>query len=325
MPKVALVETKPSKTNFMREFDGLEFDQFQLCSDPNIKKVLKRDCDIDMNPDDYDWVILVGSDAMKYYTKLSSVTEYSGKRVEEKFLPIINPAMLAFKPEAKKVWESGKESILEYIKGEKEDVVIDESIAFGIQDTEKANEFIQAAIAEECGYIALDSETTGLYPRDGYMLGISLCYNGKCGAYIDTDCFDEETERLLQELFDKKTVVFHNAKFDMAFFEYHFHFRFPQFEDTMLLHYLIDENPGTHGLKQLTMRFTPYGDYEKPMYDWIDRYRKEHGILKDQFSWGDIPFDVMKTYAGMDALCTFLIYEKSVSYTHLTLPTILLV
>ena len=312
MPKVALVETKPSKTNFMREFDGLEFDQFQLCSDPNIKKVLKRDCDIDMNPEDYDWVILVGSDAMKYYTKLSSVTEYSGKRVEEKFLPIINPAMLAFKPEAKKVWESGKESILEYIKGEKEDVVIDESIAFGIQDTEKANEFIQAAIRHEYSYIALDSETTGLYPRDGYMLGISLCYDGKCGAYIDTDCFDEKTEILLQELFNKKTVIFHNAKFDMAFFEYHFHFNFPSFEDTMLLHYLIDENPGTHGLKQLTMKFTPYGDYEKPMYDWIDRYRKEHGILKDQFSWGDIPFDVMKTYAAMDALCTFLIYEKFV-------------
>ena len=118
--------------------------------------------------------------------------------------------------------------------------------------------------------------------------------------------------RLLQELFHKKSVVFHNAKFDMAFFEYHFHFEFPNFEDTMLLHYLIDENPGTHGLKQLTMRFTPYGDYEKPMYDWIDRYRKEHGILKDQFNWGDIPFDVMKTYAGMDALCTFLIYEKFV-------------
>ena len=310
MPKVALVETKPSKTRFSAEFDGLEFDQFQLCSDPNIKKVLKRDCDIDMNPDDYDWVILVGSDAMKYFTKLSSVTEYSGKKVEGKYLPIINPAMLAFKPEAKKVWESGKQSILEYIAGEKEDVVIDESIAFGIQDTEKANEFIQAALEHPCEYIALDSETTGLYPRDGYMLGISLCYDGVTGAYIDTDCFSERTEQLLRELFLKKTVVFHNAKFDMAFFEYHFHFEFPNFEDTMLLHYLIDENPGGHGLKQLTMKFTPYGDYEKPMYDWIDQYRKEHGILKDQFNWGDIPFDVMKTYAGMDALCTFLIYEK---------------
>ena len=312
MPKVALVETKPSKTRFSSEFDGLEFDQFQLCSDPTVKKVLKRDCDIDMNPDDYDWVILVGSDAMKYYTKMSSVTEYSGKKVDEKFLPIINPAMLAFKPEAKKVWEQGKQSILEYINDGKQDAVIDDSIAFGIQDTEEANEFIRAAIAEDCDYVALDSETTGLYPRDGYMLGISLSYNDKCGAYIDTDCFSSETERLLQQLFDKKTVIFHNAKFDMAFFEYHFHFKFPSFEDTMLLHYLIDENPGGHGLKPLSVKFTPYGDYEKPMYEWIDNYRKERGILKDQFNWGDIPFDVMKLYAGMDALCTFLLYEKFV-------------
>ena len=31
MPKVALVETKPSKTNFKAEFD-FDFDQFQLLS-----------------------------------------------------------------------------------------------------------------------------------------------------------------------------------------------------------------------------------------------------------------------------------------------------
>ena len=309
MPKVALVETKPSKTNFKTEFD-FDFDQFQLCSDASLKKVLKRDCDIDMNPDDYEWIVLVGSDAMKYYTKLSSVTEYSGKKVEGKFLPVINPAMLAFKPEARKTWEESVKSIHAHVAGEIEDVIIDSSIAFGIQDTEEANEFIRAAIKADGDVVALDSETTGLYPRDGYMLGISLSYDGKRGAYIDTNCFDYETERLLQELFNKKGVIFHNAKFDIAFFEYHFKFKFPRFEDTMLLHYLIDENPGGHGLKQLTMKFTPYGDYEKPMYDWIDQYRKEHGILKDQFSWDFIPFDVMKTYAGMDALCTFLIYQK---------------
>ena len=48
------------------------------------------------------------------------------------------------------------------------------------------------------------------------------------------------------------------------------------------------------------------------MYAWIDTYRKEHGILKSDFQWGAIPFDIMKLYAGMDALCTFLIYEKFV-------------
>jgi DNA polymerase I-like protein with 3'-5' exonuclease and polymerase domains len=313
MANVALIETKPSRTNFAREFEGaFEFDQYQLCSDPSIKKVLKRDCDIEIDTDKYDWVILVGSDALKYFTRINSVTEYSGKKVEKKFLPVINPAMLAFKPEARRTWEDSKASIIGYIRGEIEDAVIDDSIAFGIQDTEKANEFIRSAIEYPCDYVALDSETTGLYPRDGHMLGISLCYNGTNGAYIDTDCFDDTTEELLQELFNKKAVIFHNAKFDMAFFEYHFNFNFPKFEDTMLLHYLIDENPGTHGLKQLAMKYTPYGDYEKPMYDWIDQYRKEQGILKGDFQWGWIPFDVMKTYAAMDAVVTFMVFEKFV-------------
>ena len=313
MAKVALVETKPSRTDFRREFEGaFEFDQYQLCSDPKIKKVLKRDCDIDLDTSLYDWIVLVGSDALKYYTKINSVTEYSGKKVEEKFLPVINPAMLTFKPEARKTWDDSKENIIKYIKGEIQDVIIDESIAFGINDTEECNTFIQAAIDHEGEYISLDSETTGLYPRDGYMLGISLCYDGKAGAYINTEVFDETTEDLLRKLFKNKIVVFHNAKFDMAFFEYHFNFEFPRFEDTMLLHYLIDENPGGHGLKQLSIKFTPYGDYEKPMYDWMDQYRKEHGILKNDFQWSSIPFEVMKTYAAMDALCTFLLYEKFV-------------
>ena len=311
MARVALIETKPSRTNYSKEFDNaFDFEQFQLCSDPTIKKVLKRDCDLDIDTSLYDWIILVGSEALKYFTKITSVTEYSGKLVEDKFLPVINPSMLAFKPEARKTWEDSKTNIIQYISGEKVDAVIDDSIAFGIQDTETANEFLRKAIAHDNEYIALDSETTGLYPRDGYMLGISLCYDGSTAAYLDTSVFDETTEDLMRELFAKKTVVFHNAKFDIAFFEYHFDVKFPNFEDTMLLHYLIDENPGTHGLKQLAIKYTDYGDYEKPMYDWIDQYRKENKVLKNDFCWEWIPFDVMKVYAAMDALVTFIIFEK---------------
>ena len=309
-PKVALVETKLSPTNFKQEFDHeFEFDQYQLCSDPSIKKVLTRHCDIKIDIDAYDWIILVGSNALEHFTKIKHITTYSGKVVDGKFLPIINPVMLAFNPAAKKSWDTAKNSIIAYISGEVKSVVIDDSVAFGIQDTNEANKFIQEAIDAPKPYIALDSETTGLYPRDGYVLGLSLAYDDKKGAYIDTECFDEETERLLQELFDKKIVIFHNAKFDLAFFEYHFNFRFPRFEDTMLLHYLIDENPGGHGLKELALKHTPYGDYEKEMYAWIDKYRKERGIKKDEFNWGMIPFDIMKLYAGMDALCTFLLFE----------------
>ena len=45
-------------------------------------------------------------------------------------------------------------------------------------------------------------------------------------------------------------------------------------------------------------------------HDWIDNYRKEHRILKNEFRWEEIPFDIMKTYAAMDALVTFKLFEK---------------
>ena len=48
------------------------------------------------------------------------------------------------------------------------------------------------------------------------------------------------------------------------------------------------------------------------MYDWIDNYRKEKGVLKNDFTWDSIPFEIMKTYAAMDAVVTFQIYEKFV-------------
>ena len=34
--------------------------------------------------------------------------QYAGTIVDDKFLPTINPAMLLFKPESKKVWEAAK-------------------------------------------------------------------------------------------------------------------------------------------------------------------------------------------------------------------------
>lgn len=309
--KVALIEAKPSKTNYYEYFDReIEFDEYQLCSDSTKKKILKRDVDIEIDLDLYDWIILVGSESLKNFTKETKVMTYSGKRVDGKFLPIINPAMLAFKPEAKRLWETSKKSILDYIKGNVEEADVTDEIAFGINDTGTANAFLREAIAYDCEYFAIDSETTALYPHNGWVQGISVCFNGKFAAYISTDCFDEITEELLQELAQKKTNIYHNSKFDMAFFTYYFNLKIPRFEDTMLLHYLIDENPGGHGLKELALHFTPYGDYEKPLHEWIENFRKEHGILKRDFRWEWIPFEVMYPYAAMDALCTFIIFEK---------------
>ena len=311
MTKVAIIESKMSRTDWADRFDGaFEFDRYALCSDARKKKILKADVDIEINLDDYTWVVLVGSEALKYYTSVNSITEYSGRCVEDKFLPVINPAMLSFKPEAKPLWDKSKSNIIDYINGDLKQIKLDEDKCYGITDSRKLHEFLINARDHENKFVAVDTETTGLYPRDGHVLGISMSYEKDHGAYIDSDCVDETAEVLFKQIFSRKKVVFHNAKFDIAFLEYQFGFEFPDFEDTMLLHYCLDEVPGGHGLKQLAMEHTLYGDYEKPMYDWIEQYKKQHRILKADFQWSSIPFDVMKVYAAMDAVVTLLVFEK---------------
>ena len=143
MARVALIESKPSKTDFIGHFDNsFEFDRYSLASDPSLKKVLKRDVDIEIDIDSYDWIILVGSECLKFFTNVTSIMEYSGKVVDKKFIPVINPSMLAFKPEVRDLWEDSKSNIQKYVSGQLKVVEIDESMAFGIQDSREASRFI---------------------------------------------------------------------------------------------------------------------------------------------------------------------------------------
>lgn len=177
MANVAIIETKPSRTDFTKSFkEAFEYDRYYLCSDPTIKKVLKKNVDIEFNPDNYEWVILVGADACKFYTKNASVTDYSGKIVEDKFLPVINPAMVSFKPESARLWDESRDSIIGYITGTKRVVKYSTDKIYGIRDSESLKKYLLAAIASPNPFIALDSETGALYPRNGAVLGISVCY-----------------------------------------------------------------------------------------------------------------------------------------------------
>ena len=72
MAKVAIIESKMSRTNWADRFDdAFEFERFALCSDSSKKKILKADVDIEINTDDFDWIILVGSESLKYFTSIN--------------------------------------------------------------------------------------------------------------------------------------------------------------------------------------------------------------------------------------------------------------
>lgn len=308
MKKIAIIDKAPSKNNYSNYFN-FEFDLYHMSSVP-ITKLLKKDVDLVVDLDEYDLVLLVGSEAAKEYAKISSVTNYAGQLMHDKFICITNPAMLHFKPEGKPDFQRSVDRIHKYVEG----AISNASTTgeyLGIVETSKAIKFLQEVLDNAEGYVAMDTETTALYPRDGYVLGLSISYKDKHGAYISTDCLDSVCTDLLEEIIKKYDIVFHNMKFDIKMIEYHIGLKFnrARVHDTMLMHYALDEND-SHGLKQLALKYTEYGDYDAELDEFKKSYCSAKGMLLEDFTYDLIPFDVISKYAAIDTAVTITLFSK---------------
>jgi DNA polymerase I-like protein with 3'-5' exonuclease and polymerase domains len=307
MKKVALIDKAPNRTRYADYFP-FEFDHFHMSQVP-ITKLLKKDVTLEFDPKPYDLIILVGAEAAKEYAKVTSVTNYAGQLVNEKFVCITNPAMLAFKPEGKPDFQRAVDKILKYYN---DSVAAPTTGDFaGIDDTNQAKAYLQEILANAQGYVAWDTETTALYPRDGYVLGVSLTYKAKQGRYITTDCMDEECIELLQKIANEFETIFHNMKFDYKMIKYHLGIDFnrQRVHDTMVMHYALDETD-SHGLKQLALKYTDYGDYDSALDEFKRDYCSQHGILQENFSYDLIPFDIISEYASIDTAVTYELFHK---------------
>ena len=140
---------------------------------------------------------------------------------------------------------------------------------------------------------------------------MSLTYKNKQGRYILTDCLDEECVEKLQQIADSFETVFHNMKFDYKMIAYHLGIVFnrSRVHDTMLMHYALDEND-SHGLKQLALKYTDFGDYDSTLDEFKKDYCAKHGVLNDDFTYDLIPFDVISEYASIDTAVTFELFNK---------------
>jgi DNA polymerase I-like protein with 3'-5' exonuclease and polymerase domains len=307
MSKIALIDKAPNRTRYKDYFD-FDFEHFHMSSVP-VTKLLKKDVDLEVDLEQYDFVILVGAEAAKEYAKVTSVTNAAGQLIDGKYIPISNPAMLAFKPEGKPDFNRALEKLKQHLAGETKSVAAGDFK--GINDTNEAKEFLNEVLDNAQGFVAWDTETTALYPRDGFVLGLSLSYKPYHGRYISTDCLDDECLSLLQRISDTFITVFHNMKFDYKMIAYHLGTTFDRkrVHDTMLMHYTLDEND-QHGLKHLAIKYTDYGDYDKPLEEFKKEYCSSRGILQEDFSYDLIPFDIISDYAAKDTAVTLALYEK---------------
>ena len=305
--KIAVIDKAPSRTKYEQYFD-FSFELFHMSSKP-ITKLLKKDVDLNIDTDLYDLVILVGAEAAKEYAKITSVTNYAGQLINNKFIPISNPAMLAFKPEGKPDFERSIDKIHKHISGETK---TNKTGDFrGIDCENEAYEFLQEVLENAQGVVAIDTETTGLYPRDGYVLGVSISYKPNHGRYISCDCLSETNSELLQRICKQFIIVFHNMKFDYKMLKYHLDLEFDraQVHDTMVMHYVLDETD-SHGLKELALKYTDYGDYDAKLDEFKREYCRQHGVLNENFTYDLIPFDIISEYASIDTAVTLELYNK---------------
>lgn len=322
--KVALVDKSLNNTRYDKHYGIQDLEVFHMCSSKLTGRLLKKNIDLGtldnpFDPADYDYVILVGAEPFLHYAGKKGIADYTGRRVEHKgyenFIASISPAQLHFKPEMKPLFDATVEDIHAIISGRER--VAKQGDWKPIIEEDEALAYIKMVLTMTMGPVAFDSETSALYARDGYLLGLSISHQEYQGVYIDSDVISEEFVECLQMLMDSPVhqIVFHNLKFDMHFYVYHLGISFEnayrerRLHDTMLEHYVLDERRGTHGLKSLAMKYTDMGDYDYELDQFKKNYCKSHGIKEEEFSYDLIPFEIMWPYAAKDTDATIRLHN----------------
>lgn len=323
---IAIVDKSLNNTKYQKHYKLQDHtvDVYHMCNEKLTGRLLKKHITIGseenpFDPSDYDAVILIGAEPFLYFAGKKGIADYSGKRVEHNgytnFIASISPAQLHFKPEMQPIFDATVEEIHNILAGR--ETVIKPGDYKPITSETEAEEYIKMVYTLITGPVAFDSESSSLYARDGYMLGLSMSHQEYQGVYIDSDIISETCVFYLQKILDSRQhdIIFHNLKFDMHFYSYHLGLNFElaykerRLHDTMLEHYVLDERRGTHGLKSLAMKYTDMGDYDFELDKFKDDYCKAHKIKKEDFTYDLIPFDIMWPYAAKDTDATIRLHN----------------
>ena len=151
--------------------------------------------------------------------------------------------------------------------------------------------------------IALDIESAGDIDNDtfaaGRILSIAL-WNGKFGVVIPEELAETpESAELIERLCRDCIVVCHNGTFDMPYLSKRLGINVYHHEDTLLMHFVLDNLAGEHGLKPLARRWLRAADWDSDAKSYL-----KHGAYFE-----NIPREKLYEYNLMDVVYTFKLYE----------------
>lgn len=297
---------KEAKKTIDKYLQNVEYDVKYLSSQPK-EKILKKDVDLDLAElSGYKITCPIGAEALKYVAGMTGIQKYNGVFIEKKYLPIIHPSIILFKPQIEDDIKKAFSQIPKLLTGENLGVEIEKDYCF--VETEQQFQSYKQQL-DDAAIIVADIETTSVSPFTGTILGVALSTKAHQGIYVSAEIVQKH-KNWFYNLFKSKKVIFHNAKFDMGFMAHEYGFDFPDFEDTMLLHYCLEESVGTHGLKPLAMRFTDLGDYERDLDEYKKTWARKNKVKLEDFNYGMLPSEILAPYACKDADATFQLFTK---------------
>ena len=151
--------------------------------------------------------------------------------------------------------------------------------------------------------IALDIESAGDIDNDtfaaGRILSIAL-WNGKFGVVIPEELAEtSESAELIERLCRDCIIVCHNGTFDMPYLSKRLGINVYHHEDTLLMHFVMDNLAGEHGLKPLARRWLRAADWDSDAKSYL-----KHGAYFE-----NIPRDKLYRYNIYDAYWTYELYK----------------
>lgn len=153
--------------------------------------------------------------------------------------------------------------------------------------------------------VGIEKEIHFGHPEHYNMLCIGIGYAAnKAVIFDETVCAIPEFKREFRKLLLASKWIAHNGKFDIAgLMSYAGTEEVPQlYFDTMLASYVLDERPGTHGLKYLATEFLGAPDYSADLSKYVGK----------NDSYALVPRDILYEYNACDVTCTFALYERYV-------------
>ena len=194
-----------------------------------------------------------------------------------------------------------------------------DSLAILIESEQQLHEYVTAAIS--CGYVGIDTETTGLDRNQDYIVGASLYYPDGVECYIPMKhripIFEDEYKnqldyntvgKELQRFVDANTkLIFANANFDlyMIWKDLKVDLCPSCYYDVILAWRCLKENELHNGLKELYNKYVLKGEGDPKRFS-------------DFFSPSLFPYckpEIAKLYAANDAKITYELFVWQLPYT----------